>query len=73
MIKEYHLFILSHISPLFFSFVILYPFRYCIDNGAKIAWAGLEMFRAGITTPLKETTVTQRYRTDEVECVWRDD
>jgi len=47
--------------------------RYCIDNGAMIAWAGLEMFRAGITTPMEETTVTQRYRTDEVECVWRDD
>ena len=46
--------------------------RYCIDNGAMIAWAGLEMFRSGITTPLEETTVTQRYRTDEVECTWRD-
>jgi len=47
--------------------------RYCIDNGAMIAWAGLEMLRAGVTTPLEETTVTQRFRTDETECVWRDD
>ncbi|XP_030831743.1 probable tRNA N6-adenosine threonylcarbamoyltransferase [Strongylocentrotus purpuratus] len=46
--------------------------RYCIDNGAMIAQAGLEMFNAGITTPLEETWVTQRYRTDEVEVVWRD-
>ncbi len=47
--------------------------RYCIDNGAMIAWAGLEMFRAGVTTPLEECTVTQRYRTDEPEAVWRKD
>nr|CAG4651820.1 EOG090X067V [Triops cancriformis] len=47
--------------------------RFCIDNGAMIAQAGLEMFKAGITTPLPETTCTQRYRTDEVEVVWRDD
>nr|CAG4643954.1 EOG090X067V [Lepidurus arcticus] len=47
--------------------------RFCIDNGAMIAQAGLEMFKAGIRTPLSETTCTQRYRTDEVEVVWRDD
>jgi N6-L-threonylcarbamoyladenine synthase len=47
--------------------------RYCIDNGAMIAWAGLLLVRQGITTPLKECTVTQRFRTDEVECVWRKD
>ncbi len=47
--------------------------RYCIDNGAMIAWAGLEMMRAGMQTPLAETTVTQRFRTDETPCLWRDD
>jgi len=47
--------------------------RYCIDNGAMIAWAGLEMFRAGISTPLEEATITQRYRTDEQDVIWRDD
>nr|CAG4650150.1 EOG090X067V [Sida crystallina] len=47
--------------------------RFCIDNGAMIAQAGFEMFQAGITTPWEETTCTQRYRTDEVEVVWRDD
>ena len=50
----------------------LFP-RYCVDNGAMIAWAGLEMFRKGITTPMEETTTTQRYRTDEVEVTWRSD
>nr|CAG4640857.1 EOG090X067V [Eulimnadia texana] len=47
--------------------------RFCIDNGAMIAHAGAEMFRAGIVTPWEETTCTQRYRTDEVEVTWRDD
>ena len=45
--------------------------RYCIDNGAMIAWAGLEMFRHGVVCPLSESTVTQRYRTDEPVVVWR--
>ena len=34
--------------------------RFCIDNGAMIAQAGVEMFRAGQTTPLEDTWVTQR-------------
>ena len=46
--------------------------RFCIDNGAMIAQAGYEMFRAGMTTAMEDTTVTQRYRTDEVEIKWRD-
>ncbi len=28
------------------------PLEYCTDNGAMVAWAGMEMLRAGITTPL---------------------
>lgn len=100
--------------------------RFCIDNGAMIAWAGLLMFRrqcreiarellvdstkkfndditkalesardtdigvtssvinllqlhvgslceGGLGDPLQKLRVTQRFRTDEVECVWRDD
>jgi len=47
--------------------------RFCIDNGAMIAQAGWEMFRCGIVTPIEDTWCTQRYRTDEVEVVWRDD
>lgn len=47
--------------------------RFCIDNGAMIAQAGIEMFRAGVTTAWEETTCTQRYRTDEVPVLWRDD
>lgn len=37
-----------------------------------IAQAGWEMFQAGHRTPLKDSGITQRYRTDEVEVTWRD-
>lgn len=37
--------------------------RYCIDNGAMIAWTGLLMYQNGTTTPLEETTCTQRFTT----------
>mmetsp|Transcript_11937 Transcript_11937/g.19134 ORF Transcript_11937/g.19134 Transcript_11937/m.19134 type:complete len:222 (-) Transcript_11937:243-908(-) len=46
--------------------------RYCIDNGAMIAWAGLEMYKSGVSTKLEDCTVTQRYRTDAVDVVWRE-
>ena len=46
---------------------------YCIDNGAMISWAGMCHWRTGSTTPLSDTTITQRFRTDEVEVTWRDD
>ncbi|XP_078428163.1 actin-like ATPase superfamily protein [Wolffia australiana] len=47
--------------------------RYCVDNGAMIAYTGLLAYQRGITTPLEDTTFTQRFRTDEVEAVWRED
>jgi len=46
--------------------------RFCIDNGAMIAQAGWEMFRSGYITKLEDSWITQRYRTDEVEVIWRD-
>jgi N6-L-threonylcarbamoyladenine synthase len=46
--------------------------RFCIDNGAMIAQAGYEMFKVGMISKLSDTSVTQRYRTDEVEIKWRD-
>ncbi|KAJ4822673.1 putative tRNA N6-adenosine threonylcarbamoyltransferase [Turnera subulata] len=47
--------------------------RYCIDNGAMIAYTGtLLAFAHGATTPLEESTFTQRFRTDEVQAlIWR--
>jgi len=45
--------------------------RYCIDNGAMIAWAGMCMHQQGVSAPIDQTTCTQRFRTDEVEITWR--
>lgn len=47
--------------------------RYCIDNGAMIAWPGLLAYKTGSITPMEETGCTQRFRTDEVFVTWRDD
>ncbi|KAK9213719.1 hypothetical protein WN944_005704 [Citrus x changshan-huyou] len=46
--------------------------RYCVDNGAMIAYTGLLAFAHGSSTPLEESTFTQRFRTDEVHAVWRE-
>ena len=45
---------------------------YYVNYGAMIAQAGLEMFKCGTITPWEETTITQRYRTDDVAVKWRD-
>jgi len=46
--------------------------RYCIDNGAMIAYAGLLEFQCGRVTEFKDSFFTQRFRTDEVDVIWRD-
>ncbi|KAK9765583.1 putative tRNA threonylcarbamoyladenosine biosynthesis protein kae1 [Basidiobolus ranarum] len=46
--------------------------RFCIDNGIMIAQAGMLAYQTGYTTPLEETTCTQRFRTDQVYVAWRD-
>jgi N6-L-threonylcarbamoyladenine synthase len=49
--------------------------RYCVDNGAMIAYTGSLMYMSGYRPDLnnwKETCITQRFRTDEVEITWRD-
>ena len=45
--------------------------RYCIDNGAMIAWPGLLAYQQGSVTPLEEADCTQRFRTDDVDVTWR--
>lgn len=47
--------------------------RYCIDNGAMIAYAGILEFIAGKTTEFEDTYFTQSFRTDEVDIIWRTD
>jgi N6-L-threonylcarbamoyladenine synthase len=48
--------------------------RYCIDNGAMIAQAGMFGLQFGskdMVVKMEDTECTQRFRTDQVEVVWR--
>jgi N6-L-threonylcarbamoyladenine synthase len=45
--------------------------RYCIDNGAMIAQAGIFALQFGEKTSMEDSWCTQRYRTDMVQAVWR--
>ena len=48
--------------------------RYCIDNGAMIAQAGIFGLQYGsndMVVEMKDTECTQRFRTDAVEAIWR--
>jgi N6-L-threonylcarbamoyladenine synthase len=46
--------------------------RYCIDNGAMIAYAGVLEFLSCGPTKFEDTFITQRFRTDEVFIKWRE-
>ncbi len=46
-----------------FNLIFMFTFsllRYCIDNGAMIAQAGIFSFQMGLTTPLEDAGCTQR-------------
>jgi len=45
--------------------------RYCIDNGAMIAQAGIFAYQHGVRTPVAEADCTQRFRTDETQVIRR--
>jgi N6-L-threonylcarbamoyladenine synthase len=55
--------------------------RFCVDNGAMIAWTGwLQISSAArlrgsekLEWPWSDCTVTQRYRTDDVAITWREE
>lgn len=47
--------------------------RFCIDNGAMVAWTGALMMRGGGAVRASDAVCTQRFRTDEVVVDWRDD
>ncbi len=48
--------------------------RYCIDNGAMIACAGILQYKYNgrKSMELSKCTFTQRFRTDEVDVTWRE-
>ncbi|WP_414470560.1 bifunctional N(6)-L-threonylcarbamoyladenine synthase/serine/threonine protein kinase [Methanobacterium sp. ACI-7] len=46
------------------------PVKYCGDNGAMIAWMGQLMYKHGVRQEIEDTTVIQKYRTDQVDVPW---
>lgn len=44
--------------------------KYCMDNGAMIAQAGMLMFKHGERLAIEKATVDQRFRIDEVDTPW---
>ncbi len=49
------------------------PGSLCVDNGAMIAWTGYLMHKAGVRTRLEDSSVRQRFRTDEVDVTWAEE
>ncbi len=47
------------------------PLEYSGDNGAMIAWVGLLNYMAGLTVPVRDSAVKQRWRLDETPIPWR--
>ena len=46
------------------------PQDLCSDNGAMIAWTGLIMNSAGLSLEMDQTSINQRFRTDDVDVIW---
>ena len=44
--------------------------RYCMDNGAMIAQAGLLMYKSGTRQKIEDTGINPRFRIDEVDAPW---
>ena len=44
--------------------------RFCMDNGAMIAQAGLLMYKNGIRQKMEDTGINPRFRIDEVDVPW---
>lgn len=44
--------------------------RYCMDNGAMIAQAGLLMYSSGSRQKIEDTGINPRFRIDEVDTPW---
>jgi len=46
------------------------PKEFMGDNGAMIAYTGLLMFKAGVTTKIEESFIKPDFRIEEVEVLW---
>ena len=51
--------------------VYIVPKEFSGDQGAMIAWAGLLACKSGQKTKIENSDIIQKWRTDEVDIVWR--
>ncbi len=47
------------------------PFEYAMDNGAMIAWLGIEEAQTRDPDPLENTVIDANWRPDQVDVTWR--
>lgn len=47
------------------------PIKYSVDNASMIAWTGLLKYKSHGKDEIKDTAVSQRTRTEEVDIFWR--
>ena len=45
--------------------------QFLVDNAAMIAATGIEMYKAGIRTDIREASIRPYERTDDVSVKWR--
>ena len=61
---------LSQMAEEHYADFFMPPVEYCGDNGAMIAWMGQRVFAESGGQKIEDTTVIQRYRTDQVDVPW---
>lgn len=61
---------LSQMAEEHYADFFMPPVEYCGDNGAMIAWMGQRVYAESGGQDIADTTVIQRYRTDQVDVPW---
>ncbi len=46
------------------------PLKYCMDNGAMIAYTGQKMLKKGVNTQFKDSGIRPGWRTEQVDVPW---
>ncbi|MFO8051077.1 MAG: bifunctional N(6)-L-threonylcarbamoyladenine synthase/serine/threonine protein kinase [Thermoplasmatota archaeon] len=49
------------------------PPSLAVDNGAMIAYLGERMYQGGVRHGLEDTIIDQKFRTDQVEIIWKEE
>ena len=61
----------EEMAKLYGARLYVVPPEYAVDNGVMIAWTGALAYSAGVTVPIEDAVIRQRWRIDEVDIPWR--